>query len=91
MPPIVKQSAPHILISMIVAPIMLAIFAWAGSSIIGNREVKVLLPTVTKQLNSISELQREQARKQDEILKAVWQNKQDVAVIKTIIHADSGK
>jgi len=88
MPPLVKQSAPHILISMIVAPIMLAIFAWAGSSIIGNREVKVLLPTVTKQLDTISELQREQSRKQDELLKLVWQNKQDVAVIKTIVHSE---
>ena len=88
MPLIVKQSAPHILISMIVAPIMLALFAWAGSSIVGNREVKVLLPTVTKQLDEMSAIQHEQSLKQDELLRNVFQNRQDIAVIKTVI---SGK
>lgn len=88
MPPIIKQSAPHILISMIVAPIMLAIFAWAGSSIIGNREVTILLPTVTKQLDKISRLQHEQSTKQDEMMSFIWQNKEDVAIIKTLIAKD---
>lgn len=85
MPPIIKQSAPHILISMVIAPIMLAIFAWAGSSIIGNREVKVLMPTITKQLDEIVATQHEQSAKQDELLRNVYQNKQDIAVIKTVI------
>jgi len=84
MPQIVKNSVPHILISMFVAPIMLAIFAWAGSSILGNREVTVLMPTVTKKLDEIS-------TKQDALLVTVWENKKDIAVIKTLIHSKTKK
>jgi uncharacterized membrane protein YfbV (UPF0208 family) len=89
MPPIIKQSAPHILISMFVAPIMLGLFAWAGSSILGNREVTVLMPTITKKLDEISDKLDEQDAKQDALLITVYKNKEDIAVIKTIIRGDS--
>jgi len=85
MPPIVKQSAPHILISMFVAPIMLGIFAWAGSSILGNREVTVLLPTVTKKLDEIANKLDKYEEKQNQTLIIVYKNRQDIAVIKSRI------
>ena len=85
MPPIVKQSVPHILISMFIAPIMLGIFAWAGSSILGNREVTVLMPTVTKKLNEISKKLDDQDKKQDALLMTVYKNKEDIAVLKATI------
>jgi len=88
MPTIVKQSVPHILISMFVAPIILSLFAWAGSSILGNREIKVLMPTVTKQLNDISHKLDKQDEKQTQLMKLVYKNKEDVAVIKAIIKGD---
>ncbi|HFU77481.1 MAG TPA: hypothetical protein ENK68_03155 [Epsilonproteobacteria bacterium] len=85
MPPIIKQSAPHILISMLVAPIMLTLFTWAGSTIVSNRDASVILPAVNKQLNEIKHLQELQDEKQNIILQSVYQNKQDIAVVKAII------
>jgi len=86
MPPIVKHTIPHILISMFVAPIMLGIFAWAGSEILGNREVKVLMPTVNKKLDEIVLKLDKYDVKQQRTLDVVYRNRQDIAVIKTIIH-----
>jgi len=85
MPPIVKQSASHILISMFVAPIMLGLFAWAGEAIIGNREVKVLMPTVTKKLDEIVRKLDKYEEKQNQTLIIVYKNRQDIAVIKSKI------
>ena len=88
MPPIVKYSAQHILISLFVAPIMLGLFAWFGGEFIGTRDVKVLMPTITKQLDEIQVSLKVQNHKQDELLKNVWQNKEDIAVIKATLRGD---
>jgi len=88
MPPIIKQSAPHILISMVIAPVVLALFAWAGTSILGNREVKVLMPTVTKQLEKISKKLDSMSEKQDKTTYMVYDNRKDIAVIKATIKGE---
>lgn len=88
MPQVVKSSALHILISIIVAPIAVTLFAWLGNSVIDNREANILLPTVTKKLDEIQVMQHEQAKKQDNLLVTVYQNKQDIAVIKSMIQKE---
>lgn len=82
MPPLIKQSVPHILISMIVAPIMLTLFAWAGTNIISTKvetsEAKAKIPYIIKTLDEIHNTQIVTSSKMDSVLVFMYENKASI-------------
>ena len=86
MPPIIKnslkQGIPHILISMIVAPVMLSLFAWAGSEFLTNRDIKVTMPHLEEKIDEMVKNQKTNEVKQDQILQSVWMNSSEIRVMK---------
>ena len=85
MPLVVKQAAPHFLIAMFVAPIMLGMFSWAGGEFLDHRDVKVKMPHLEKDLKTILRNQASFELKQDEVLQSVWANQADIRINKTDI------
>ena len=75
MPSLIKRSAPHVLISMFVAPLVLAIFMWFGKDIMGNHDVKVQLPHITKQLDSLVHSMKDMESKADAMLVYIGENR----------------
>ncbi len=82
MPAIIKHSVPHIIIAMFVAPITLGLFNWAGAEFLTNRDVKLQMPELEKDIQIIISNQSRFEMKQDEVLQNVWVNAKDIAVLK---------
>jgi hypothetical protein len=91
MPTIIKQSIPHIVIAMFVAPIMLSLFAWFGQEFLGNRDAKMQIPNLEKNINTILANQKDFADKQNSVLYSVWVNSRDIAVLKVKVGTSDDK
>lgn len=75
MPKILKNTIPHILISLFVAPIMLLAFSWTGSEFMGTRDIKILVPSLEKKIDKI-------LLKQDRYLRIMVKNQNDISYLK---------
>ena len=86
MPPLMKQSVPHILISMFVAPIMVTLFAWGNSKISDNSErstsTSAQLPHIIKTIDEIHENQIHTNGKLDSMLVFAYENRADITALK---------
>ena len=79
MPKIIKNSIPHILISLIVAPITLLAFTWAGTEFMGNRDVKIYMPALEKKIDIM-------LGKQDKYIDVIMKNQSDISYMKGIMN-----
>jgi len=75
MPKIIKNTIPHILISLFVAPITLLAFTWVGSEFMTNRDIKISMPHLEQKLDTIISTQ-------SKYMRMVIQNKTDISYIK---------
>lgn len=80
MPPIIRRSAPHILISMFVAPIVLMVFAWIGKDFLGSHDVQVELPFIKQSIV-------DQNVKMDAMMIYISENRTDLRVSEANLQA----
>ena len=85
MPPLIKQTVPHILISMFVAPVMLALFAWAGTNIIDNKSAKLEIPHITDTINKVYEGQKATNSKMDSVLVILYEDRARVGKLEVMV------
>jgi len=75
MPKLIRQTIPHIFIAMFIAPIVLSMFAWAGSEFITNRDTKIAMPHLEKKIDKV-------ISNQNKYFDIVVENSKDISYLK---------
>ena len=88
MPLILKQTAPHILISLFVAPIMVTMFAWGNNKISENGETSAKnsakIPHIVKTMDQIHQGQMATNSKMDSVLVIMYEDRSRISKLEVI-------